>query len=215
MSQYASTIAAMEADLQTLDTKRAQLITAIGALRVLAGPSSVASTFVPTRGELQLLDAPAEAAEPAARPTRMGRPRRASGELSPQRQGILDKLKELGAPTAPGRLADILDYEGTTLRFHVKPLVDAGLVIELGGLGPAKRYALPGWTLAGPTVAPTPNAQPAAPAVSRPYVPSSTRTDDDLEPVWNGSKGSPSLTGDASGLGSSLSGITHAVVRSR
>lgn len=148
MSQYASTIAAMEADLQSLDIRRAQLIAAIGAVRVLEGGRAPAPVVQP-----------AKTAE-----------KRTDGRSKPRaNRPAVRSLPDDAATT--DRIIAALD--------------------------------------ASRADASRPSA--ATPPIAKSVSENSTQ----LETVWDGRKGSKSLTGAAGGLGSTLSGITHAVVRSR
>ena len=115
-------------------------------------------------------------------------------------EAILATLGKKGV-MSPGALAKACGYRSTTaLRHHMTPLLMAGRVVERGKSA-ALRFSLPVTT---ETVAP------------RPPSPARTITAKDssyLETVWDGSKGSPSLTGGVAGMGSSLSGTQYEVGR--
>lgn len=124
---------------------------------------------------------------------------------TPAGRAILDELARRAAPTAPGVLATALGYNSSTaLRHHMEPLLAAGRVVQTGK-GSGIRFSLP----------PTPAAAPAATG-RPPIVGAKPATEPAVEhvTVWDGRRGSPSLTGSVPGMGSSLSGA-HAVVGSR
>jgi hypothetical protein len=119
-------------------------------------------------------------------------------------RAILDKLASFGEPIAPGRLASACGFKSTSaMRFHLRPLLQSKRVVETGK-STSLRLSLPGVVKTTSTA--------AAPHMTRPVaLPSVER--EGKEVVWDGSKGSPSLTGDMSGLGSSLSGVSYEVGR--
>ncbi len=111
------------------------------------------------------------------------RPRRArtAEGVTSSAEAIIGALRAAG-PLAPRALATACGYESTNaLRHHLKPLLAAGRVREEGKTSKLRIML----------------ASPARPA---------RRAEGDHEVVWDGSKGSASLTGSASGLGSSLAG---------
>lgn len=118
-------------------------------------------------------------------------------------ESILATLRAKGA-MSPGALAKACGYQSTTaLRHHMTPLLTAGRVVE-SGKSAALRFSLPVTT---ETAAQRPTAPPS---------PARTITAKDssyMETVWDGSKGSPSLTGSVAGMGSSLSGTQYEVGR--
>lgn len=178
MSPYASAIAAMEADIESIDLRRARLVNAIKALRALIGPSSAASTLSSVQPEAP---APATvAAAPEAAPRRQ--PPEAVSVSADIPAAILTALRRHGGTLSPKELQESIGKDKVTTAKYLEPLLVNGTVLKSGVRRGVKL------TLAQKPLAP---ARAAA---------------DDLETVWNGSKGSPSLTGDASGLGSSLSG---------
>lgn len=92
-------------------------------------------------------------------------------------------------------------YKSTTaLRHHMTPLLTAGRVVETGKAA-ALRFSLP--------VA----HEPAPIRLTSPPIYQSANKLEDLETVWDGSKGSPSLTSGVAGMGSSLSGTQYEVGR--
>lgn len=102
---------------------------------------------------------------------------------------------------APGPLAAQCGYDTTSaLRHHLTPLLSAGLVIQRGKTS-ALRFSLP--------VA----HEPAPIRLTSPPIYQSANKLEDLETVWDGSKGSPSLTSGVAGMGSSLSGTQYEVGR--
>lgn len=208
MSQYASTIAAMEADLQSLDIRRAQLIAAIGAVRVLEGGHTPAPVVQPAKtAEKGTNERTNERSKPRANRT-------AVRSLPDDAQNrIIAALRAHGGPMTPKALSDALRVNRLKVPALVAPLVERHLV-SVTGLRRGKRITLlPGTSAAldAPRAdAPRPSVEPRT---SRSK--GVSHNDGQLETVWDGRKGSPSLTGEAGGLGSTLSGITHAVVRSR
>lgn len=115
-------------------------------------------------------------------------------------ESLLATLRAQGA-MSPGELAKAHGYKSTTaLRHHMTPLLTAGRVVETGKAA-ALRFSLP--------VA----HEPAPIRLTSPPIYQSANKLEDLETVWDGSKGSPSLTSGVAGMGSSLSGTQYEVGR--
>ena len=192
MNPYTSVITSMEGELQELDQRRAKLIAALGSLRALDGSPVEPPT-------------PAVPAPAATRPASSHRSstRRAAvvpETLTVRQDAIVEAVRKAGS-IAPSVLAAQCGYDTTSaLRHHLTPLLSAGLVIQRGKTS-ALRFSLP----APPSTTPR--------TVAPMFGGGMGGKDSDLETVWDGSKGSPSLTSGVAGMGSSLSGTQYEVGR--
>lgn len=204
MSQYASTIAAMESDLQALDVRRGQLIAAIGAVRALGGAAMPPTLPVEGRAATERPNVASASPRPSPRS-----PKPAAPPSTDDDQAVLAALRKAGEPMTPKALAAALKVNRLRIPKLVDPLAERGLVL-ITGVRRGRRIALAPVKAAPSTAAPAGRSTPPSVGTKT----SRTESETELVSVWDGRKGSPSLTGDAAGLGSSLAGA-HAVVGGR
>jgi hypothetical protein len=117
---------------------------------------------------------------------------------------ILDALVEARESLTVTQLARSAAYAScAALQYHLRPLVADGRVL-VSGQGRSLRYSpSPRVRASRAYVRPAPFCAPRV----------ALRDTEHLMVVWDGSRGSASLTGEASGLGSSLGGVSYEIGR--
>ena len=184
---FPSTLLFLETQLEVLDGKRANMVAAITALRDVfdVEPASAPPRKAPNGSKDRQTD---RQSKPRAKVTAV----RSLPDRDSIEDRILAALRHAGEPMTPKDLAAAVGTERPRLPPYLEPL-EADRLIVVTGTRRGRRIALRAQTVARPT---SPSHETGA-----------------YETVWAPGRDAPSLTGDASGLGSTLAGKDFKVLR--